>query len=135
MARGVDLTTLRSVTPQMAGTAVYRARKQLQVKPHQGPIETVRTATHRGRDIVIKTTYDIRIAGHRVSGHIELGNDGRVHYHGLPAYGWNSAVDMCKELIDSFPDDFPAKGKRPRKPTKTPPSTGSGGHAGHGGGH
>lgn len=136
MARLADLEALRQTKPDMAGRALYRARKQLKVHAHNKPIETLRTAQHRDHDIVIKTTYDIRIDGQRVAGHLELGNDGRLHYHGLPNYGWNSAVDMCKQLIDSFPADFPGRAKKPRKPSA--PKKQLVGHSGHhraGGGH
>jgi len=50
MARAVDLKALRSLTPQAAGQSLYRARKQLDVHLHEGPIGTLRTDTHRGRD-------------------------------------------------------------------------------------
>ena len=118
MSRARDLTALRETTPESAANSLYRARKQLRVHVHKGPIVTVRKARHRNHEIEIRTTYDIRIDGRRVIGHIELGNDGRLHYHGLPAYGWSSAVDMSRQLIDSFPADFPGKGKAPRKPSK-----------------
>ncbi len=118
MSRAKGLTALRDTTPESAANALYRARKQLKIHVRKGPIETVRKARYRNHRIEILTTYDIRIDGQRVAGHIELGNDGRLHYHGLPAYGWGSAVDMCQQLIDSFPKDFPGKGKVPRKPVK-----------------
>ncbi len=119
MSRAKALVTLReSTTVRSAAKALYAARKHLKVKVHAGPIETLRMAEHRGRKIEIRTIYDIRIDGRRVSGHMELGNDGHVHYHGLPAYGWASAVEMCQQLIDSFPEDFPGKGKAPRKSVK-----------------
>ncbi len=115
MAKYKDLVLLKDTTPEEASKALYRQRKKLKTRVHTGPIKTIRIDRHRGHDIEIKTTYDIRIDGRPVGGHIELGNDGRLHYHGLPTYGWVSAVDMCRQLIDSFPDDFPRKGKKPRK--------------------
>ena len=118
MTRTKDLALLRETSPESAASALYRARKRLKVHVRQGPIETVRKARYHNHQIEIRTIYDIRIDGRRVTGHIELGNDGRLQYHGLPAYGWGSAVDMCEELIDSFPEDFPRKGKAPRKPVK-----------------
>lgn len=135
MARPADLEALRQTKPEMASRALYRARKQLKVHPHTKPIETVRTAQYRDHDIVITTTYDIRIDGQRVAGHLELGNDGRLRYHGLPNYGWSSAVDMCKQLIDSFPADFPGRGKKTRKSSTPKKSSGGHGVRHHGGGH
>jgi hypothetical protein len=86
-----DLHDLRTLTPDAASQALYRARKRLAVHAPAGPVATRRTAQHGRHDIVIRivirTTYDIRIDGRRVGGHLKLGNDGRVHYHGLPAYG------------------------------------------------
>ena len=124
MSRAKDLVTLRdSTTVRSAAKALHAARKHLKVIVHAGPIETLRVAQHSGRKIEIRTTYDIRIGGRRVRGHMELGNDGHVHYHGLPAYGWGSAVDMCKQLIDSFPQDYPRKGKTPRREVKLKGST------------
>ena len=118
MSRGKDLASLRETTPESVADALYRMRKHLRVHVREGPIDTVRKARYRNHQIEIRTTYDIRIDGRRVTGHIELGNDGRLQYHGLPAYGWGSAVDMCQQLIDSFPEDFPGKGKVPRKSVK-----------------
>jgi hypothetical protein len=75
---------------------------------HAQGIETVREDTYRGHRIVIRTTYEIEVDGRSVTGHIALTNDGRVHYHPMPNISFGSAVDMVKQLINAFPDDFPA---------------------------
>ena len=90
---------------------------------HEGPAETVREADHNGHHIVIRTSYSIEVDGRAVTGHLAVGNDGRVTYHAVPNLSFESAVDLVKRLIDAFPDDFDAPG-------------GGGGHGGHGdGGH
>lgn len=70
-------------------------------------VETVRRATHRGHRIEIRTTYEIEVDGQPVEGHLLVADDGRVHYHPVPNTSWASAVDLVKQLIDVFPDDFP----------------------------
>jgi hypothetical protein len=83
-------------------------------------VETVREDTYRGHRIVIRTSYEIEVDGRPVTGHIALTNDGRVHYHAMPNLSFGSAVDMVKQVIDAFPDDFPPPGD-------------DAGHEGHGG--
>jgi len=70
------------------------------------PMDTVREATHRGHRILIRTTYRIEVDGVPLEGHMAVTNDGRVHYHPMPNVNFASAVDMVKQLIDAFPDDF-----------------------------
>ncbi|MGH3997455.1 MAG: tyrosinase family protein [Pseudonocardiaceae bacterium] len=41
-----------------------------------------------------------------IEGHMGVANDGQVHYHPVPNLGFSSAVDLVKQLIDIFPDDF-----------------------------
>lgn len=67
-----------------------------------GVTRTVRTATHRGREIKIETTYKVTIDGEPLKGMLEVLGDGRVHYHGLPQYALPSAVDMLRRVIDYF---------------------------------
>ena len=38
-----------------------------------------------------------------VTGHLEVGNDGSVHYHAIPNQEFASAVDMVKRVIDLTP--------------------------------
>jgi hypothetical protein len=77
---------------------------------HEGPLETVREADHNGHHIVIRTSYSIEVDGRPVTGHLAVGNDGRVTYHAVPNLSFESAVDLVKRLIDAFPDDFEAPG-------------------------
>lgn len=88
---------------------------------HHGPIETVRTDTYRGHKIVVRTTYEIEVDGRPLRGHLGVGNDGTVHYHPLPNYSFESAVDLVRQVIDSFPEKF-------EEPGQHPPHGGDGGH-------
>lgn len=71
---------------------------------HQEPgvTRTVRTVTHRGREIRIETTYLVTIDGEPLKGMLEVLDDGRVHYHGLPQYAVPSAMDMLRLVVDHF---------------------------------
>ena len=75
---------------------------------HGSGMETVRESSYRGHHIVIRTTYRIEVDGRAIVGHIGVTNDGQVHYHPIPNLGFASAVDLVKQLIDTFPDDFEA---------------------------
>ncbi len=116
MAKEPNLASAREATVAETARNFSRHRKKLRVHVHDGPIKSVRTEKYRGHKIKITATYDIRIDGRRVGGHMEVGNDGHVHNHGLPNYLWGSMVDMCKQFINSFPEDFPPKGQAPAKP-------------------
>lgn len=98
---------------QAADVAVFAKHlAAVEVPPdhdHHGPVETVRMAEHNGHRIAVYTTYRIEIDSRELSGHIGVSNTGNVHYHGLPAYSFTSAVDLARTVIDSFPDDFPPR--------------------------
>ena len=68
--------------------------------------ESIREAEYNGHRIVIKTTYQIEVDGKPISGHLAVTNDGQVHYHPIPNLSFASAIDLVKQLIDVFPDDF-----------------------------
>ena len=68
---------------------------------------SVRSATHKGHDIVIRTRYEIEVDGQPFAPLINVDNAGRVQYHGLPTRDFASMVDLVKKAIDTFPDDFP----------------------------
>jgi hypothetical protein len=73
---------------------------------HGVPMESTREATYQGHQIVIRTTYRIEVDGMPVEGHLGVTNDGQVHYHAVPNLSFASAVDLVKQLIDTFPEDF-----------------------------
>lgn len=73
---------------------------------HGGTRENVREATHRGHRITVRTSYHIEVDGVTIEGHTGVTNDGQVHYHPIPNLSFSSAIDLVKQLIDTFPDDF-----------------------------
>jgi hypothetical protein len=75
---------------------------------HGMPMESTREATYGGHHIVIRTTYQIEVDGTPIEGHLGVTNDGQVHYHAVPNLSFASAVDLVKQLIDTFPEDFEA---------------------------
>ncbi len=86
--------------------AKNEGRLKLPEGHHSAGMESLRQFSHRGHQIVIRTTYTIAVDGNPLRGHIEVANSGQVHYHGMPNYSFASAVDLVKQLIDLFPDDF-----------------------------
>ncbi|MEA3060382.1 MAG: hypothetical protein QOJ94_163 [Sphingomonadales bacterium] len=80
---------------------------------HAHAMESVRTATHCGHEIVIKTCYEISIDGKPLASHLSVGDDGAVHTHALPEYAFTSAVDLVKQIIEAFPDEFPCDDHEP----------------------
>lgn len=93
--------------PESLVESVRRYQPQ-QHGPHGGAMESVREATYRGHRIVIRTSYHIEVDGAPIEGHLGVTNDGQVHYHPVPNLSFSSAVDLVKQLIDIFPDDFRA---------------------------
>lgn len=94
---------------------------------HVGPMAAVRTVSHRGHEIVIRTTYEITVDGEPFDAHVTVDNSGRVHYHGLPTRDFESTVDLVKKVVDYFPDDFGGE-------SRPAPTNGHAGHD-HGGHH
>ena len=90
---------------QAAVLASYRETSATAEHAHDHP--SVRTAEHNGHTIEIRTTYDVRIDDEPMEAHLGVGNDGNVHYHGLPNYSEASAIDLMRRVIDAFPDDYP----------------------------
>jgi len=79
---------------------------------------SVREADYQGHHIVIRTTYDIRVDGVPLMGHLGVTNDGQVHYHAVPNLSFASAIDTVKRVIDVFPDDFAGPPRRTGSTTK-----------------
>lgn len=80
--------------------------------PHPGSHDgdagvSVREAVHRGKHIVVKTTYEVTVDGEPLRGHLGVSNDGSVHYHGLPNYAFASMVDLVREVIDASQVELP----------------------------
>lgn len=102
-----ELDFTYATDPRRFGDAVREALTEHPLHVHPpGPIETVRTARHRGHDITVRTTYLIEIDGRPIGGHLFVTNSGDVQIHALPNYSFPSAVDMARQLIDAFPEGF-----------------------------
>ena len=71
-----------------------------------GGTDSVRQADYKGHHVVITTTYEITIDGKPFTAALGVANDGRVHYHGMPNVGFDSAIDLMKAVIDTFSGDF-----------------------------
>jgi hypothetical protein len=106
----------RSELAQAAGPEAIVARvteqgaglPQDQSHGHGVPTESTREADYYGHHIVIRTTYHIEVDGTPIEGHLGVTDDGQVHYHAVPNLSFASAVDLVKQLIDTFPEDFEA---------------------------
>lgn len=64
---------------------------------------SVREVSYKGHQIRIETSYEISVDDQPISGHVIVGNNGRVHYHSIPNQEFRSAVDMVKRIIDLAP--------------------------------
>ena len=96
--------------PDEKSIALYVKRNAPKVKMalrhrHEA-MPSVREAEYKGHHIVVSTTYDIQIDGKPITGHMGVTDDGRVHYHPVPNVSCASAIDLVKQLVDIFPDDF-----------------------------
>jgi len=74
---------------------------------HEHGLESIRTATHCGHEIVIKTCYEITVDGKPLAPHMSVNDDGSLNTHALPEYTFSSAVDVVKKIIDAYPDEYP----------------------------
>lgn len=100
--------TAKSISSYAKKNATLTAKAQGMGGGHQhhAMSETVREAEYNGHHIVIRTTYQLEVDGKPIMGHLGVTNDGQVHYHPIPNMSFASAVDLVKQLIDVFPDDF-----------------------------
>ena len=113
----MKVSNLRKTKDTRLGDYLLDKLPDLHPKPHMGPVTTTRTALHNGHVIEVITTYDIKVDGKRIGGHMGISDNGNVHYHGLPNYSWTSALDLVRKVIDAFPEEFvkPKRKKRIRK--------------------
>lgn len=105
---------IRPSPPTPTSIATYVKKHAALIKATQRPphhhATSIRETEYKGHHIVIRTTYDIRVDRKQVMGHFGVGNNGQVHYHPIPNMRFASAVDMVKQLIDVFPDEYSGKG-------------------------
>lgn len=62
---------------------------------HPAHQESVRTTTHRGHEIVVRTRYSITVDGRPFDVRPSATNAGLVHYHGLPTQSFESVMDSA----------------------------------------
>jgi len=74
-----------------------------------GASTTLRTVVHGGHEIRIETTYRITIDGAPLVGHVEVLDNGRVHYHGLPNYAVASTVELMRLVLEHFGTEPPGE--------------------------
>lgn len=101
----LERPTVNSIDSYVKKHASQVAKTQEHEHQHMGS-ESIREAEYKGHHIVIRTTYQIEVDGKPVTGHMGVTNDGRVHYHPVPNISFASALDLVKQLIEVFPDDF-----------------------------
>ncbi|MGQ0778558.1 MAG: hypothetical protein ACT4NY_29795 [Pseudonocardiales bacterium] len=88
---------------------------------HGGELESVRQATYKGHEIVVRTRYEITVDGQPFNVHLTIDNDGRVHYHGLPTRDFPSVIGLVEKAIDIFGDEFgPGSPDQPPDPDPEP---------------
>lgn len=102
---------------EIALTEVQRRAAQVAAHQHAHQSTSIRRAEHNGHTIEIVTSYELRIDGEPLRGHMGVNADGTVHYHGIPNYSTESAVDLMKQVVDSFPDDYVRPARPPRVET------------------
>ena len=125
------------VVPTTTSIASYVKQNAVSVKQLRKPThqktENIRKAEHHGHHILVRTHYEIEVDGHRLMGHMGVTNDGHVHYHPLPNWSFTSAIDLVRQLIDTFPDDFatPGTGSMDGMKRKRTTTTTKAGHAHH----
>ena len=70
---------------------------------HATAFTSTRSAIYRGKQIEVRTTYEITVDSEPLRVHTIVLDDGTVHCHGLPNYSFGSALDMVRALIDATP--------------------------------
>ena len=104
-----DLASAAQPDALRATLAAHADRLRPAAHSHSGGKgASVRSATYRGHEIVIRTTYEITVDGQPFEAGVIVDNSGCVHYHGLPTRDFSSTVSLVKKAIDFFPEDFHA---------------------------
>jgi hypothetical protein len=124
----VDRSELAAaVRPEAVAAAVAAQAAPGQGHDHGGHGgSSVRSARYKGREIVVRTTYEITVDGAPFDPVLTVDNGGRVHYHGLPTRDFPSTVELVQKAIDFFPGDFPTD-----SPADTPEHPGDHQHHDH----
>jgi hypothetical protein len=78
-----------------------------------GDLSSIRYASYKGHQIMVRTTYEITVDGRSFAIHVTVDNNGRVHYHGLPTRDFPSLIGLVQKAIDVFPEDFRELASKP----------------------
>ena len=100
----------QAVVERLAEQAARLQQDQGHRHGHGDPMQSTREADYHGHHIVVRTTYHIEVDGTPIEGHLGVTDDGQVHYHAVPNLSFASAIDLVKQLVDTFPDDFATGG-------------------------
>ncbi|MCA1671281.1 MAG: hypothetical protein LC799_03435 [Actinobacteria bacterium] len=91
----------KAATPAEMAVALEEHNDVLHVLQHSHAQEpSVREETYKGHRIKVVTTYEIAIDGQPVTGHLNIDNNGSVHYHAIPNQEFPSMIGMVKRIID-----------------------------------
>jgi hypothetical protein len=71
--------------------------------------KSVRTFDHKGHEVSIATTYQVKVDGRVIHIPLMVSENGHVQSHAIPNYSLSSAVDLVRTIIDLFPKDFEKK--------------------------
>jgi hypothetical protein len=87
------------------------------IEPH-APHETtvVREFMHAGHTVKIITTYRVEVDGKPIQAHLSVDEDGRVFTHATPFVTYDSAVELMKAVVDTYPDAFSEVADGPVEP-------------------
>lgn len=118
----------REAASEHAARYLKANRPELHPKIHRRPITVTRTDSYKGHEIEILTTYEIKVDDRQIGGHVDVASNGRVHYHPLPNYSSGSAVELVRQVIDSFPDEFPKPTQRATRRKKAGTASSRKGH-------
>jgi hypothetical protein len=77
------------------------------IPPAEHDHSSVRRVEHAGHRLEVHTYYRIFIDGQEFPDPIHVGDDGRVHYHGIPQYSAASAVDLVKMIAERLEEGEP----------------------------
>jgi hypothetical protein len=123
---GSDPSKLAGYLAGLAGDAMAGHGHSQRHAPG-GATETVREDDYEGHHIIIRTTYRIEVDGRVHEVPLMVDDEGNLHCHSLPNYLFGSAVELVRQLIDTFPNEFGKdKGKEQEKEKEKGKEAGAG---------
>jgi hypothetical protein len=107
VADPADLLELSTGAEGRRASVLANYEQEAETPTPHGDHASVRSARYKGHTIEVHTTYRVLVDGQELDAHMSVNDDGNVHYHGLPNYSMASAMDLVRQVIDSFPQDYP----------------------------